>query len=115
MFTPGKDYATDLRLQDRPHDRDIFAASGAALGAALRQVVADEMVARTDRESDASGSGFAFGSSGGSHDGSKGCDGGVLGVGEGLERAAKLAGAARATFCSPLDEAFAECTVELFP
>ena len=25
-FAPQKDYATDLRLPDRPHDRDIFVA-----------------------------------------------------------------------------------------
>jgi len=41
-FAPLKDYATGLA--DRPHDRDIVVACGAALGQALRRVV-DEVAA----------------------------------------------------------------------
>ena len=44
-LSPHADYAGNF-LSDRPHDRDIFAASGAAVGAALRVVVDEARAAR---------------------------------------------------------------------
>jgi hypothetical protein len=61
-------------MDSRPHDRDIFATCGTALGRALRRVV-DEVTAASSAPSPRSA----------------------------------------AVFCSPLDEAFAEASVELMP
>ena len=71
FFAPLKDYATGM--SSRPHDRDIFAACGTALGLALRRVV-DEVSAD-----------------------------------------AAAAPRSSAVFCSPLDEAMTEVTVDLQP
>lgn len=50
FFAPLRDYAATLPAgSGRPHDRDIFAACGAALGAALRRVV-DEVGAAAGAE-----------------------------------------------------------------
>jgi len=85
-FAPLSDYATGM--SGRPHDRDIFIACGTALGLALRRVVEDA-VARASSAETTAVSNAASGSS--STSGSW------------------------AVFCSPLDEAFAEASVDLQP
>ena len=55
-LSPHADYAGNF-LSDRPHDRDIFAASGAAVGAALRVVVDEARAARGDGDGDGDGNG----------------------------------------------------------
>ena len=53
-LSPHADYAGNF-LAERPHDRDIFAASGAAVGAALRLVVDEARAARGDGDGDGDG------------------------------------------------------------
>lgn len=76
FFAPLQDYATGM--SGRPHDRDIFAACGSAMGLALRRVV-DEVAGGLPADALSGG------------------------------------GPAAALFCSPLDESFAEATVDLRP
>jgi imidazoleglycerol-phosphate dehydratase len=52
FFAPLKDYATGM--SGRPHDRDIFAACGTALGLALRRVV-DEVATEAAAAGDGGG------------------------------------------------------------
>lgn len=85
-FAPLSDYATGM--SGRPHDRDIFISCGTALGLALRRVVDDAVARASAAATTASGDG-ASGSSGPSR--------------------------SLAVFCSPLDEAFAEASVDLQP
>jgi imidazoleglycerol-phosphate dehydratase len=85
-FSPLSDYATGMC--GRPHDRDIFITCGTALGLALRRVVEDAVARATAAETTAIGD-AASGSSGSSR--------------------------SWALFCSPLDEAFAEASLDLQP
>ena len=73
FLKPHQDYA-DNDMENRPHDLDIFKASGAALGAALRGLVSSLSTAAA---------------------------------------AAAEKKSCSATFCCPLDEAFAEAKLEL--
>jgi len=85
-FAPLSDYATGMC--GRPHDSDIFIACGTALGLALRRVVEDAVARATAAETTA----ISAETSGSS-----------------------ATPRSWALFCSPLDEAFAEASVDLQP
>lgn len=86
FFAPLSDYATGM--SGRPHDRDIFIACGTALGFALRQVV-DDVVATITTNGTA--------------------------IVPAVTSNGKTISRSWAMFCCPLDEAFAEVTLDLLP